>query len=244
MVNIPRNLFQVIFGFGLSNKSINGLPIDSNWLASYNDQGVFGVVVSAAIVLFVLVSAYFQLRGVRRAVALFLATYCLVASFTETGFSDASTYLLELTLAASMLVPSAGELAARRSERYRQAGAMKVMLVHNRYRSAAPSGENRVVDQEADMLAKLGHEVTRYERHSDDIQALPKAKKALLPAQVVWSPGTRRGLAQALRASRARRGACAQHVPAAERGRALCVPRGRRACRCHDSQLQARLRER
>jgi hypothetical protein len=43
---------------------------------------------------------------VKRSLALFLATYCLVASFTETGFSDASTYLLELTLAASLLVTS------------------------------------------------------------------------------------------------------------------------------------------
>ena len=43
VVNIPRDKFQVIFGFGLSNKSFNGLPIDSNWLASYLDQGLFGV---------------------------------------------------------------------------------------------------------------------------------------------------------------------------------------------------------
>lgn len=107
VVSIPRNLFQVIFGFGLSNNSVNGLPIDSNWLASYLDQGLFGIIVSAVALLFVLVSAYFQVRGVKRALALFLATYCLVASFTETGFSDASTYLLELTLAASLLVPPA-----------------------------------------------------------------------------------------------------------------------------------------
>lgn len=106
VVSIPRNLFQVIFGFGLSNKSANGLPVDSNWLASFLDQGVFGVVVSAAALLFVLVTAYFQPRGVKRSLALFLATYCLAASFTETGFSDASTYLLELTLAASLLVTS------------------------------------------------------------------------------------------------------------------------------------------
>jgi hypothetical protein len=33
---------------------------------------------------------------------------------------------------------------------------MKVLTVHNRYRSAAPSGENRVVDQEAAALAALG----------------------------------------------------------------------------------------
>ena len=106
VVSIPRDLFQVLFGFGLSNKSANGLPIDSNWLASFLDQGLFGVVISALALLFVLVNAYFQPRGVRRSLALFLATYCLVASFTETGFSDASTYLLELTLAASLLVTS------------------------------------------------------------------------------------------------------------------------------------------
>jgi hypothetical protein len=106
VVSIPRNLFQTLFGLGLSNKQVNGLPIDSNWLACFLDQGLFGVVVSAAALLFVLVSAYFQPRGVKRSLALFLATYCLVASFTETGFSDASTYLLELTLAASLLVSS------------------------------------------------------------------------------------------------------------------------------------------
>jgi hypothetical protein len=107
VVSIPRNLYQVAFGFGLSNKSFNGLPIDSNWLASYYDQGLWGVLVCAAILIFLLVAAYFYPRGPMRALALFLIVYCLVASFTETGFSDASTYLLELTLAASMLVPVA-----------------------------------------------------------------------------------------------------------------------------------------
>ena len=33
-------------------------------------------------------------------------TYCLVASYTEVGFTDVSMYLLELTLAASLIVPS------------------------------------------------------------------------------------------------------------------------------------------
>jgi hypothetical protein len=107
LVSIPRNEFQVAFGFGLSNKSFQGLPIDSNWLASYYDQGLWGVVICAVILLFLLGLAFFQPRGVQRALALFLVTYCLVASFTETGFSDASTYLLELTLAASLLVSSA-----------------------------------------------------------------------------------------------------------------------------------------
>jgi hypothetical protein len=105
LLAFPRTRFQEIFGFGLSNDSFGGLPIDSNWFASYSDQGLFGVAVCAAMVVFLFVTAYFQPRGVQRALALFLITYCLIASFTEVGFTSASTYLLDLTLAASMLVP-------------------------------------------------------------------------------------------------------------------------------------------
>lgn len=103
---LPRDPFQMAFGFGLSNASFNGLSIDSNWLSSYDEQGLFGVAVCAAMLLFLFVNAYFQQRGVQRALALFLVTYCLIASFTEDGFTDATPYLLELTLAASLLVSS------------------------------------------------------------------------------------------------------------------------------------------
>lgn len=108
VVTFPRDKFQVLFGFGVGNDSINGLPIDSNWLASYMDQGIFGVAVCAVIVLFLFITAWFQPSGVRRSLALFLVTYCLVASFTEVGFTGASPYLLDLTVAASLLVPSVG----------------------------------------------------------------------------------------------------------------------------------------
>jgi hypothetical protein len=111
--NAPRTRFQDLFGFGLSNKSFDGLSIDSNWLASYLDQGLFGVVVSAAILVFLFVTAFFQPRGVKRALGLFLTTYCLAASFTEVGFSDASTYLLYLALAASLLIPVTTDSQAR-----------------------------------------------------------------------------------------------------------------------------------
>jgi hypothetical protein len=107
VVNTPRDWYQMLFGFGLSNKGSNGLPIDSNWLAAYYDLGLAGVTIIAAFLLFVLVSAYFQPRSERRALALFLVTYLLVTSYTETGLSDASMYLLELALAASLLVPRA-----------------------------------------------------------------------------------------------------------------------------------------
>jgi glycosyltransferase involved in cell wall biosynthesis len=74
--------------------------------------------------------------------------------------------------------------------------------VHSRYRSSAPSGENRVVDQEGAALAELGHEVARFERRSDDISGWPKAKQAALPAMVVWNAAASRELTAALRAFR------------------------------------------
>lgn len=45
--------------------------------------------------------------GTQRVIALFLVTYCLVASFTEDGLGSAASYMLDLTLAASCLVPYA-----------------------------------------------------------------------------------------------------------------------------------------
>jgi hypothetical protein len=104
VLNTPRNKFQEIFGFGLSNASVNGLPIDSNWLASYMQEGLFGVVVCATILVFLFVAAFFQRPGVQRAVILFILTYCLLASFTEDAFTDVSTYMLHLTVAASLFV--------------------------------------------------------------------------------------------------------------------------------------------
>ena len=106
LLAFPRDKFQEIFGFGLTNANFNGLSIDSNWLSSYQQEGLYGVVICAMILVFMLVTAYFQPRGVRRALALFLVTYALVASFTEDGFTEVSPYLLDLTLAASLLVPS------------------------------------------------------------------------------------------------------------------------------------------
>ena len=71
---------------------------------------------------------------------------------------------------------------------------MRILLVHNQYRSGTPSGENRVVDQEAEALARAGHQVERFGRHSDEIEDWSAAKKASLPARVIWSPEARRDL--------------------------------------------------
>jgi O-Antigen ligase len=105
LLALPRDRFQEIFGFGLSNSSFNGLPIDSNWLSSYQEQGLLGAAICAVILLFLLIAASSQPTGPRRALALFLVTYCLVASFTEDGFTDATPYMLDLFVAASLLLP-------------------------------------------------------------------------------------------------------------------------------------------
>lgn len=47
---------------------------------------------------------------------------------------------------------------------------MRILLVHNYYGSAAPSGENQVVEAEVTMLRSAGHEVELFDRHSDEIR--------------------------------------------------------------------------
>jgi glycosyltransferase involved in cell wall biosynthesis len=79
---------------------------------------------------------------------------------------------------------------------------MRILIVHNRYRSAAPSGENRVVEQEGEALAALGHEVMRFGRSSDEIGQWPVAKKASLPVRPIWSRETYRDLKAVLRRDR------------------------------------------
>jgi len=47
---------------------------------------------------------------------------------------------------------------------------MKILLVHNFYGSAAPSGENMVFEAEKSLLQKNGHDVAVFTRHSDEIR--------------------------------------------------------------------------
>ena len=68
---------------------------------------------------------------------------------------------------------------------------MRILLVHNRYRSAAPSGENRVVDQEGEALEALGHQVMRFGRSSDEIGSWSLAKKASAPGPDYLEPRNR-----------------------------------------------------
>ncbi|WP_052867867.1 glycosyltransferase [Streptomyces niger] len=79
---------------------------------------------------------------------------------------------------------------------------MHVLVVHNRYSSAQPSGENKVVDQEVALLRGAGHRVEVFERRSDDIAARSLLGKAKVPLLVPWNPAVRTELAARLRAQR------------------------------------------
>jgi len=109
LVGYQRPLSEELFGSGLSNQTFSGLSIDNSWLAIYLDQGWFGVCIDAALLLILIVLAVAHRRGIRRAVALFLVTYCLMASVTETGVGGASPYTLELVVAASLLAAPLGK---------------------------------------------------------------------------------------------------------------------------------------
>lgn len=79
---------------------------------------------------------------------------------------------------------------------------MKVLVVHNRYRSEQPSGENNVVDQETALLEAAGHEVRIFERRSDDIASMPVTGKVAVPLRVAWNSAVRKDLLGRLRANR------------------------------------------
>jgi hypothetical protein len=111
LVAEPRSRLTETFGLGLTNKSFAGLPIDNSWLATYQDQGLFGVGICAAIIVCLLLLATTRPRGPGVAIAVFLVVYCTIASFTETGLGDASPYVLDLTVAASLLATPGDTIA-------------------------------------------------------------------------------------------------------------------------------------
>lgn len=107
VLSTRRGRLSEWFGSGLSDQSFNGLPIDNHWIATYWDQGWFGVIAHATLILLLLLMAVRRRRGPQRACALFLIVYCLAASLTETGMALPSPYLLELVVAAALLAPAA-----------------------------------------------------------------------------------------------------------------------------------------
>ncbi|WAX77453.1 O-antigen ligase domain-containing protein [Streptomyces sp. KMM 9044] len=103
----PRTASEYLFGAGLGDKSFGGLPIDNSWLAVYHEQGTTGVTLVAAMIAVLGGVALLRPPSLSRACALFLISYCAIASYTEAGLGDASPYLLHLTVAASLLAAPA-----------------------------------------------------------------------------------------------------------------------------------------
>ena len=75
---------------------------------------------------------------------------------------------------------------------------MKILIVHNRYRPTAPSGEDVVVDQESSALLERGHEVVLFQRRSEEISDWSPLRRATLPARVLWSRDSRQGITKSL----------------------------------------------
>lgn len=76
--------------------------------------------------------------------------------------------------------------------------SMRILLIHNHYRSSMPSGENVSFQNIGKLLAESGHEVRTFERHSDDITA--GRPVALIEAALLtpWNPLNTAALAQAV----------------------------------------------
>jgi glycosyltransferase involved in cell wall biosynthesis len=65
---------------------------------------------------------------------------------------------------------------------------VKVLLVHNYYRSSSPSGENVVFELERDLLVRHGHEVRSFVRHSDELQGRGWTGVLRGAAATPWNP--------------------------------------------------------
>ncbi|MEV0222463.1 O-antigen ligase domain-containing protein [Streptomyces sp. NPDC050704] len=103
----PRTTPEKLFGMGLGDKSFGGLPIDNSWLAVFHEQGLLGLTLVAAVIIVLAGVALLRPPSLSRACAIFLISYCAIASYTEAGLGDASPYLLHLALAASLLAAPA-----------------------------------------------------------------------------------------------------------------------------------------
>ncbi len=110
LIAADRSPMQKLFGIGLTDKSFNGLPIDSAWLSVYHDQGLVGVTIVAAFLTLLVVAAVVRPPSPSRACAVFLIVYCLVASYTAVGPGFATTYQLHLVVAAALLTRGATTL--------------------------------------------------------------------------------------------------------------------------------------
>ena len=71
---------------------------------------------------------------------------------------------------------------------------MKILVVHNRYRSDSPSGENEAVDGQVTTLREAGVEVETYQRSSDEIAEFGAVHRVGLALRPFRSPSDAKAL--------------------------------------------------
>lgn len=75
---------------------------------------------------------------------------------------------------------------------------MRILLSHNFYGSAAPSGENQVFEAEAKLLRQRGHQVNEFTRQSDDIRAKGIWGAVQGALSTPWNPFAAKAMRQTL----------------------------------------------
>ncbi len=76
---------------------------------------------------------------------------------------------------------------------------MRVLLVHNRYRTSAPSGEDAAVRNEQRMLESRGVDVFAFDRCNDDIDDSSLMARTTMAADTIWSQRSRSELRKVVR---------------------------------------------
>lgn len=79
---------------------------------------------------------------------------------------------------------------------------MKILIIHNKHRSGAPSGDDSVFNWERKLLESRGHRVLVYDRHNDEIATFNIWQKANLIWKTTWLPSSYRQIRKIIRAKR------------------------------------------
>jgi O-antigen ligase len=120
LLNAERGTVTRFFGTGLSDKTFNGLPIDSGWLSVYQESGLLGVACVIALFIWLLMRALMRPADLARALSIFLTVFCLTSSYTDVGVGDASPTMLHLAAAASLAVAAVAPKSERDSRAARR----------------------------------------------------------------------------------------------------------------------------
>lgn len=76
---------------------------------------------------------------------------------------------------------------------------MKLLLVHEHYRTSAPSGENTVFENEREMLGRSGVELAVHEVFNDDIDVSTLWKRIRLGVDTIWCRESYRNMSRLIR---------------------------------------------